>query len=100
VKISLNWLKDYVDIVPTPEQLAERLTLSGTMVEGIQKIGVGWDDILTAEIVRLAPHPNADRLQQCTVSLGDREQTVLTGAFNIAVGDKVPFIGLGGRLPG
>jgi len=99
VKISLNWLKDYVDIVPTPEQLAERLTLSGTMVEGIQKIGVGWDDILTAEIVRLAPHPNADRLQQCTVSLGDREQTVLTGAFNIAVGDKVPFIGLGGRLP-
>ncbi len=51
------------------------------------------------EIVKLEPHPNADRLQLCTVDLGIVEQTVATGAFNIAVDDRVPFINVGGRLP-
>ncbi len=99
MKVPLRWLQEYVDIVLPPEQLAERLTLSGTMVEGITHIGTDWDDIFVAEIVRLEPHPNADHLQLATVNLSTREYTVVTGAFNIAVGDRVPFVSAGGRLP-
>ena len=101
MKVSLNWLRDYVDIDPSPEELAARLTITGTKVESVEYIGAQWRDILVGRIARLAPHPDPEvSLQLATVSLGERgEQTVVTGAFNIKEGDKVPFAGLGVTLP-
>ena len=101
MKVSLNWLRDYVAIDLSPEALAERLTLSGTKVEAIEYVGAQWRDILVGRIARLEPHPDpAVSLQLAAVALGERgEQTVVTGAFNINVGDKVPFAGLGVTLP-
>ncbi len=101
MKVSLSWLRDYVDVDLSPEDLAERLTLTGTKVEGIEYVGAQWRDILIGRIARLEPHPDpAVSLQLATVALGERgTQTVVTGAFNIKEGDKVPYAGLGVTLP-
>lgn len=101
MKVSLNWLRDYVDIDLSADELAERLTLTGTKVESVEHIGSQWRDILVGRIAELRPHPDPEvSLQLATVALGERgTQTVVTGAFNLAVGDKVPFAGLGVTLP-
>jgi len=101
MKVSLNWLRDYVDIDLAPEDLAARLTITGTKVEGVEYIGAQWRDILVGRIARLDPHPDPEvSLQLATVALGSKgEQTVVTGAQNISVGDKVPYAGLGVTLP-
>src|SRR5919201_2072841 len=100
MKVAVNWLRDYVDIDLAPEELARRLTLSGTKVEHVDYVGAQWRDILVGRITRLEPHPDPEvSLQLATVSLGERgQQTVVTGAFNITVGDKVPYAGLGVTL--
>ncbi|MGC9399130.1 MAG: phenylalanine--tRNA ligase subunit beta [Anaerolineae bacterium] len=89
MKIPLSWLKDYVDIDDIPVgELAERLTLAGLEVEGIEAIGhpeaeLPWDTekILTAEVVAVRAHPNADRLVLAEVNYGgDEHEVVVTGA--------------------
>ncbi|MCA1599714.1 MAG: phenylalanine--tRNA ligase subunit beta, partial [Chloroflexi bacterium] len=84
MKVSLNWLRDYVDIDLAPEELAARLTITGTKVEGVEYIGAQWRDILVGRIARLDPHPDpAVSLQLATVAFGSKgEQTVVTGAQN------------------
>ena len=98
MKVSLKWLKDYVDLVHPPEEIARLLTMAGTEVGAIHYQGKDWHDMFVAEVKNLSPHPNADRLQLVTVSLGDREMTIVAGAFNISVGDKVPLSLPGARL--
>src|SRR5205085_6203419 len=77
-----------------------RLTLSGTKVEHVDHVGAQWRDIVVGRITRLEPHPDSDvNLQLAAISLGERgEQTVVTGAFNMQAGDKVPYAGLGVTL--
>ena len=83
-----------------PKQLAERLTMSGTLVERIENTGSRFEEILVAKVLRLERHPNADTLWLATLDLGDRTQTVVTGAPNLFEGAFVPFVGVGKRLPG
>jgi len=104
MKVPLSWLKEYVDIVlPLPE-LAERLTLAGLEVEGIERIGADWerDKIVVGQIVKVRSHPDADRLTVAVVDHGAGEpQAVVTGAPNIRVGEcgqKVAFARTGARL--
>ncbi len=89
MKIPLSWLKEYVDIADIPvKDLAERLTLAGLEVEGIEVIGypgaeLPWDPqlIITAEVVAVRPHPDADRLVLAEVNYGGPEhEIVVTGA--------------------
>jgi phenylalanyl-tRNA synthetase beta chain len=99
MNVSLRWLADYVDIVTTPEDLAERLTMAGTEVGAIKKIGETWGPVFVGQITRIDPHPNADRLSMPTVNYGPgKDITVVTGAQNIKVGQKVPLALLGARL--
>ena len=100
MKISLNWLKEYVDITLPVDDLAHRLSMSGTEVGGVIRIGSMWDrdKVLVGQIVRLSPHPNADRLRLATIDLGEERNTVVCGAWNIAEGDKVPYARVGARL--
>ncbi len=100
MKISLNWLKEYVDITLPVDELAHRLSMSGTEVGGVIRIGSMWDQdkVLVGQIVRLSPHPNADRLRLATIDLGEERNTVVCGAWNIAEGDKVPYARIGARL--
>jgi len=98
MKVSLKWLRDYVDIKLDPEELAERLTMSGLEVKNIQTIGGTWDNVVIGEVIAVNPHPNADRLKLATVDLGTGQITVVCGAPNIGLGQRVPFAHIGARL--
>jgi len=91
MKIPLKWLQEYIGITLTPADLANRLTMAGTEVKGMQDIGGSWANIVVGQITAINPHPNADRLSLATVDLGTEQQTVVTGAPNLKVGDKVAF---------
>ena len=86
MKLSLNWLKDYVDIQMTPDELARLLTMNGLEVEGIEAFGQVLEDIVVAKILTVKPHPGADTLSLCQVDTGrDTVQTVC-GAPNVKEG--------------
>jgi phenylalanyl-tRNA synthetase beta chain len=98
MKIPLKWLKDYVKVtLPIPE-LAERLTLAGFEVSEIISTGGNWDNIFVGEITAINPHPNADRLRLATVNLGQEQETVVCGAPNLTLGDKIAFARVGAKL--
>jgi phenylalanyl-tRNA synthetase beta chain len=98
MKVPLKWLREYLDVSLPPAELAERLTMSGTEVKGWQVIGGGWENIVVGQIVAINPHPNAERLTLPTVDLGTEQQTVVCGAPNLKLGDKVVFARVGARL--
>ncbi|MHC1768708.1 MAG: phenylalanine--tRNA ligase subunit beta [Verrucomicrobiia bacterium] len=92
MKITLNWLKNYVDFDWSPEELAERLTMLGIEVEGVEKLGGEFDGVVVAQVLSSEKHPNADKLSVCRVADGKGERQIVCGAKNYAVGDKVPLI--------
>lgn len=98
MKVSLKWLRDYVDIVLSSKELAKKLTMAGMEVKEIQIIGGTWEKITIGEVTALDAHPNADRLKLVGVDLGQRQLTVVSGAPNLRVGDKVPFADVGAQL--
>ncbi len=98
MKVSLKWLKDYVDISLAPKELADKLTMAGLEVKSIQTIAGAWKDLVVGEVVTLNPHPNADRLKLPTVNLGTKQVTVVCGAPNIGLGQKVVFASTGAQL--
>ena len=98
MKASFKWLKDYIDITLAPKELAEKLTMAGMEVKGIQTVGGTWDNVVIGEVIALNPHPNADRLKLPTVNLGTQQITVVCGAPNISLGQKVPFAFVGAQL--
>ncbi|RJO60672.1 MAG: phenylalanine--tRNA ligase subunit beta [Dehalococcoidia bacterium] len=97
MKCSLKWLRQYVDITLSPEELAKRMTLAGTEVSRIEVIG-GWENVYIGQIAAVNPHPNADRLRLATVSLGGEQVTVVCGAPNLVIGDKIAFAKTGANL--
>jgi phenylalanyl-tRNA synthetase beta chain len=96
MKFSVNWLREFVELPPNVDELAELLTLAGTEIEGIEKRGANFDKVVVAEIKESAQHPNADRLSVCQVDDGSgQSRQIVCGAKNYKVGDKVPL-----ALPG
>jgi len=98
MRVSLKWLAEYVPLTLPVDELARRLTLAGIEVGAIESTGGSFEHVYVGEIVRLVPHPNADRLQLATVEYGREPATVVTGAPNIKVGDRVPFALVGAEL--
>ena len=92
MKVTLNWLKQYVDFNWSPEELTERLTMLGLEVEGVQKISGALDGIVVAQILTRDPVPGSDKLSVCKVNDGKGERTIICGAQNHKPGDKVPLI--------
>jgi phenylalanyl-tRNA synthetase beta chain len=99
MKISLNWLKQYVDFNWSPEELAERLTMLGIEVEGVVKKTGDFEGVVVAQILDSNQHPNADKLSVCRVADGKVERQIVCGAKNYKVGDKVPLALPGCTLP-
>lgn len=96
MRVPLSWLKDYVDIEMTPEDLAHTLTMAGLEVEAIDYIGRDWGDkIITAQIDHLEKVEGSDHLSYTKVNTGSQVLSVICGAPNIQLGDKVPL-----ALPG
>src|SRR5215831_17873025 len=99
MKVTLNWLKQYVDFGWSPEELSERLTMIGIEVEGVQKLGGEFAGVVVAQVITRDKHPNADRLSLCRVADGKGERQIVCGAQNFKAGDKVPLILPGASLP-
>ncbi len=100
MRVPLAWLRDYVDVQLAPEQLAERLTLLGMEVKGIDRWGADWRNVVTGELLEVARHPRADRLSLAKVRVGDEVLEIVCGATNIAAGQRVPVALPGAVLPG
>ncbi|MFW2382076.1 MAG: phenylalanine--tRNA ligase subunit beta [Acidimicrobiales bacterium] len=96
----LSWMREFAPIEGEPEQIAEQLTSVGLVVEAVETVGASWDGIVVAEVLDLRPHPQADKIQLVDVDPGDgRPLQVCCGAFNMTVGDKVPFATVGTVMP-
>src|SRR2546428_520768 len=98
MKVSLKWLRDYVDISIPVEELAARLTAAGTEVAAIHRTGGQWEKVQVGLVTKVEPHPNADRLRLATVDVGPVQKTVVCGAPNIAEGQKIAFAHVGASL--
>ena len=92
MKVTLNWLKQYVDFDWSPEQLAERLTMLGLEVESVTKVGGAFEGVVVAQILTKDKVPGSDKLSACKVNDGKGERTIICGAQNHNPGDKVPLI--------
>ncbi len=100
MRVSLNWLKDYVDIDMSAQDLAERLTMSGLEVEALEPLGQALEEILVAKILSIRRHPDSERLFICHMDTGDGEVPVVCSAPNLETGAMVPLALPGTQLPG
>ena len=101
MRVSLRWLQEFVDVYVGVEELAERLSFSGTKVEAIKGPATGISDVVVGEVLAVADHPDADNLVLVNVKVTEDETyEVVCGARNFAVGDRVPLARVGARLPG
>lgn len=101
MNISFSWLKDYLKIDQTAEELAERLTRSGLEVKSIVSHGASMKNVIAAQILESIQHPNADRLSVCKVDDGSGTlRQIVCGAKNYKVGDKILLALPGAILPG
>jgi len=100
MKVSLSWLNDFVDISGIEVfELAERLTMSGLEIEGVEKLEAA-ENVVTAAVKKVEEHPNADKLSVCEVSDGENIYNVVCGAPNVTEGQIIPFAKVGAVLPG
>src|SRR6185369_14617626 len=100
MKVTYNWLKEFVDFDASPEELAELLTMLGLEVESMEKLGGGLDDVVVALVEEKKQHPNADKLSLCRVNSGKEILDVVCGAQNFKQGDTVALAQIGAVLPG
>ncbi len=100
MRVSINWLKDYVNIDISPHDLAERLTMAGLEVETLDPVGHSLQDIVAAKILSVTRHPDAERLFLCRVDAGHGEIPVVCSAPNLEEGTLVPMALPGTELPG
>ncbi|GGJ84482.1 phenylalanine--tRNA ligase beta subunit [Lentibacillus kapialis] len=98
--VSLNWLKNYVDISSiSPEELAEKITKTGIEVDGIEYIAGQSSDVVVGCIASSEQHPHADKLSLCQVDVGDEQLQIVCGAPNVKPGQKVAVAKPGAVLP-
>jgi phenylalanyl-tRNA synthetase beta chain len=100
MKFSINWLREFIELPANVDELANLLTLAGIEIEGIEKRGANFDQVIVAQITASSQHPNADRLSVCQVDDGSgKPRQIVCGAKNYKVNDKVPLALPGAVLP-
>jgi phenylalanyl-tRNA synthetase beta chain len=99
MKISYNWLKDYIQLAEEPSRLAERLSLAGLEVEEVLEKKLDFPDVVVGRVVNVEKHPNADKLKVCQVDIGDLQLKIVCGAPNVSKGQIVPAATVGASLP-
>ena len=98
MKVPMRWLSDLVETGLPVKELTHRLTMAGLEAEKIEEIGSDWANVFVGLVEKVERHPNADRLVLATVVAGEHKLTVVTGAPNIAAGQKVALAIAGARL--
>lgn len=99
MRVSVEWLSDYVRFSWTPTTLADHLTAVGLEVESLNSVSLGLEKVLVGEVVALEPHPEASQWKVCQVSLGDGNVSLICGAPNVRVGMKTAVALPGIKLP-
>jgi phenylalanyl-tRNA synthetase beta chain len=101
MRAPLSWLRDYAPLAADVDVLADTLSGLGLVVEGVERVGEGLEDLVVARVVAIRPHPDADRIRLVDVDAGGGDtRQVACGAWNFAVGDLVPLAPVGAVLPG
>ncbi len=99
MRISLNWLKEYINFSYSPEDLAQRLTMVGLEVENIEYLGKKYANFVVGEVLEVSKHPNADKLSVCKVNSGKEILQIVCGAPNVAPRQKVALGLIGAEVP-
>ncbi|GFE85050.1 phenylalanine--tRNA ligase subunit beta [Steroidobacter agaridevorans] len=99
MKISLNWLRDWVDTGDDVPALAHALTMAGLEIEGIAAAGPSLPGVVVGEVKSVTKHPDAEKLNVCVVSTGAEDFQIVCGAPNVRVGMKAPLATIGAKLP-
>ena len=98
---SLSWIKAYVpELDCTAQEYTDAMTLTGTKVEGFERLDKNLDKIVIGQIEKIEKHPDADKLIICQVNIGTETIQIVTGAPNVKEGDKVPVVLDGGSVAG
>lgn len=101
MKISINWIKDFVDLDGiTNEEIINRFTLSTAEIEDVYEMGKETSGVVVAKILEVAPHPNSTKLHILKVDKGDEIVQIVCGAPNVRVGMKTALATLGGKVNG
>jgi phenylalanyl-tRNA synthetase beta chain len=100
MKVSLRWLRDYVDIDITPQELADRLTMAGLEVDAVEEYTPAFTGVVTARILSMRRHPDADKLHLLEVTTGGEPIPIVCGAPNMKPGDVVALATVGAVIPG
>jgi EMAP domain len=91
MKVSENWLREWVSPSLTTDEIASQLTMAGLEVDGIEDLTPAFSKVVVGEITAIEQHPDADKLRVCQVSDGESISQVVCGAPNARLGIKVPF---------
>ena len=100
MRVTLDWLRDFVELDSDTGQIAADLTTAGLEVEAVERTSTALDGVVVAEVLSVERHPNADRLSVCIVADGADRHQIVCGASNVATGIKVPLARVGATLPG
>jgi len=101
MKVTMSWLREFApDIDGNPEELGEILSGLGLAVENMEIVGEIVDGVVLAKVLDLRPHPDANKIQIVDVDRGDGHALqVCCGAFNMSIGDLIPFATIGTVMP-
>ena len=97
---SEQWIREWVNPSVDTQTLVEQLTMAGLEVDGLTAVASDFSGVIVAEVLRVEPHPDADKLRVCEVSDGKSVLQVVCGAPNVRAGLKVPYAQVGSRLTG
>lgn len=101
MRISVQWLQEWLQIDETPEQLGHRLTMAGLELDAMEAAAPAFSGVRVGHVVAVDPHPDADRLRVCRVEAGEAEPlTIVCGAPNVHEGMRAPVAVIGAVLPG
>ncbi|MEA2683451.1 MAG: phenylalanyl-tRNA synthetase beta chain [Chloroflexota bacterium] len=99
LRISMDWLREYIELPESAADLADRLTLSGTEVERVVTLGSGWDGVVVVRAIEVTDIPGADHIKRAVVEAGDRRAELVSGAPNLRQGDLLAWAQPGTTLP-
>ncbi len=99
MRISLNWLKQYIDVQISTDELSQRLTMSGFEVESVEHLGGKYNSFVVGHVVEVGKHPKADRLVVCRVDVGSEILQIVCGAPNVGTNQKVSVGLVGAKIP-
>jgi phenylalanyl-tRNA synthetase beta chain len=101
MKFSELWLREWVNPTVTTDELAKILTMAGLEMETIEPVAGDFDQVVVGQVKTIEPHPDADKLNVCSVDVGSKKQLqIVCGASNVSVDMKVPVALVGASLPG